>query len=853
MINWLQSGKKFFWVSLLMLAMFAGWSAKSSEISYPSAPDWVREIPWDYASTPAIDQKSSGTRLIVYESQDRPKAAEQFTRVVELMENENGVQDSGSLRLGFDAEFQEMQIHRVVVHRGGQAINRLNTAKVRVIQQENELAGHMLTGHKTAVLFIEDLRVGDILEYAWTVKGANPVLGGHYSTRFFTEGSSPVSREIFRVVWDDKNPLRQRLHGTPAPEVKKTERGEEYNWNFTNVPAVTYEDRQPGEFEPYSFVEVSDFADWAGVVNWALPLYEASPGNEPTELQTLIARWESTAKSDEEKARLALQFVQDDLRYTGIELGPDSYRPANPLETFEKRFGDCKGKVVLLRLLLAKMGIKSYPALVNAYNQAAVAKRLPTPFAFNHVILQMQLGGQILWVDPTLSHQGGTLFDRHIPPYGQALVIAPGNDSLIQVPRDRPQSASNQKVSATFLVKDYSQPATLSIRTEYSGASADRMRDDVASTPAADLAKNYLNFYVRLYSSIAITAPLKFTDNRTANKFIQEEFYVITNLWERQDKERIWTAEFHADNLYNVLTDPQTRLRKTPLALGYPLTRQQHIVVNLPDADWQISEIRTNIEHQAFSYSYHRRLHGKILELDHECHTKLATVPVEMVPGYLAALDQMEALLSDVLHRPDASADGGINWLMVLIALFGFAATLIACIWYWRHSKAALPSLPPVLEEPGLQGLGGWLILVGIGLCLGPLVRVVTLGTSWQSYFGLDVWQSVATPGGESYHALYPPLLMLEMLGNVTLIVVNIFAIVLFFTKRRIFPQVYIVMMMSNAVFLLLDDFGCSLIPSIRNSADSAGHKDAIRAVLSALIWCSYMVKSRRVKATFIR
>jgi hypothetical protein len=83
---------------------------------------------------------------LLYESQARPKKAEEFVRDVELMENNDGVQDSGSLRLSFDPQFQELCLHRVVIHRAGKTINRLNPAQVRMIQPEPELNGDVFTG-----------------------------------------------------------------------------------------------------------------------------------------------------------------------------------------------------------------------------------------------------------------------------------------------------------------------------------------------------------------------------------------------------------------------------------------------------------------------------------------------------------------------------------------------------------------------------------------------------------------------------------------------------------------------------------------------------------------------------------
>src|SRR6185436_3900373 len=99
-----------------------------------------------------------------------------------LMENETGVQDSGSLRFSFDPSFEELLLNRVQIHREGKVLERLDRSKIRIIQPEPDLGGHLLTGEQKAVLFVEDLRVGDALEYAYTTRGANPILNGHFST-----------------------------------------------------------------------------------------------------------------------------------------------------------------------------------------------------------------------------------------------------------------------------------------------------------------------------------------------------------------------------------------------------------------------------------------------------------------------------------------------------------------------------------------------------------------------------------------------------------------------------------------------------------------------------------------------
>ena len=846
---------------LVCLCLARSVSGEGPKILYEPPPGWVRELAWSAPTNWQSTGDSEETRCLLYEEQDRPKTAETFFRIVSRMENESGVQDSGSLSFSFDPAFQELLLHRVVIHRDGKTIDRLDPSKVSLIQPEPDLSGNVMTGVQKAVLFVEDLRVGDVLEYAYTLRGANPILGGHYSTRFIIQSDVAVDNQLFRVVCDDKTPLQLRLYrSTTRPDIRSWNGGIEYDWTYTNLTAIPDEDHQPADYEPYPCVELSDFADWRSVVNWALPLYEGGPTNLPPDLGALVDHWKSSARSDEEKARLALDFVQDDVRYTGVELGPDSYQPTDPVETFRKRFGDCKGKSVLLCLLLRQMQIESYPALVNSSVFGAVENRLPTALAFDHAIVQVKLDGETVWVDPTESHQGGQVWNRYLPAYGKALVIRPGTAALENIPLSWPQNAWQQRATATFIIKDYHRPVDFTVRTEYRGASADGMRDYLSSTAPSDVAKSYLNYYTRLYSGIGESSPLKITDDRPANVLVVKEFYTITNLWKWDGSDKLWKTEFYADNLYRALTDPNTRLRKSPLALDYPLEREQENIVHLPDMGWQIPDLQTNIENDAFSFHYHRQLRGSMATYFYDCRTRAATVPVAQVPLYLAARDRMEDLLEDTLQRSDGTGNDtkptaeGVNWLMVVIAVFGVGVTAALCLWYWRHLQAGTAAAPPVLPDNlRLQGLGGWLILVGIGLCVSPFVRLTTLGQNWEGYFSLQVWQTVAVPGGKSYNPLYGLLLIFEMLGNIVLFGFNLLALFLFFGKRRAFPGVFIMLMLGQAFFPILDDAGVALIPTLKATDAGTDHSEAIRAVLAAIVWCLYTIKSRRVKATFIR
>lgn len=855
--HWLIRLSIWFGVFMQGAFCFAAELPPQLKTSVPPAA-WVREFDWTAPTNEIPDEKSKGSRYLLFERQDNPAEKERFTHVVQLMENATGVQDSGSLNFSFDPSFQELVLHRVEIHRNGKVLNKLNVAKIKVIQPEEGLGSDVFTGEQSVVLFVEDLRVGDVLEYAYTARGANPVLNGHYAAKIMAQSSVPVERQRLRLVWDSQKPVLVRANSIQV-EAKKApwNKGTEYQWDFIGLESIPFEDDVPFEFDPYPSLEFTDFQNWAEVVNWALPLYVVEKTNPPAELEELIAKWRGL-ESDEVRARAALDFVQDELRYTGIELGPDSYRPAHPFETFQLRYGDCKGKASLLCTILREMNIEAYPALVDSAGGMISGGCLPSPFAFNHAIVKIVLDGKTVWVDPTASYQGGLLWNRHVSHFGKALVIRPGVADLESIPYPAPDKPQ-QRVTSTFKLNDYKSPAAVTIKTVFQGKEADDNREYFARNNRQDIQKNYLNFYSRYYDGVTEVAPLTVEDNRQANALVVTEQYRIANLWTTNTAEKQYDTSFYADTLYYKLTVPDVRVRKMPLRISYPMRQEQEVIVQMPDNEWNLPNTNKDIEDEAFTFHYQRTFANATLRFYCLCETKTNQIPAASVSGYLKNRERMSNLLEMALYRSfQPRKVGGLNWLMVVIACLGLAGTVVGGCWFWWFTRprvvaGAESNIPPLLVDAHLQGLGGWLVLVGLGLCLAPIVRIFTIARAWKGFFLMASWQAVAVPSGASYHPLYGPLLIFEVLTNVGLFGINILALALFFSKRKVFPKVYVVFLISNLICVVVDEVVNSGIQSAHAGSSANFSALAYRSVLATMLWWGYMVKSRRVKVTFVR
>jgi hypothetical protein len=279
------------------------------------------------------------------------------------------------------------------------------------------------------------------------------------------------------------------------------------------------------------------------------------------------------------------------------------------------------------------------------------------------------------------------------------------------------------------------------------------------------------------------------------------------------------------------------------------------LVVDLPDNDWTLPALDEEVRHESFQFRYRRVGKGSQVRFSYEIETLAGEVPPAAVASYLARAGEVNDLLGDILYRPDdtlAGKVGQLNWLMVALAGGNGILVLLGAVWFLRATRDSRLSVLPAEANSWPRGLGGWLMLVGFGLCVTPIMLVNGLLVDWEGFFSLHTWQVVAMPQGEQYHPLWGPLLMFAVSANVWILGLNLLALWLFFGKRRYFPLVYIAFIVGNALFLAVDAWGGSYIAAVAAESGEFPWRDPLRAMVFGLLWTAYMLNSKRVKATFI-
>jgi len=155
-------------------------------------------------------------------------------------------------------------------------------------------------------------------------------------------------------------------------------------------------------------------------------------------------------------------------------------------------------------------------------------------------------------------------------------------------------------------------------------------------------------------------------------------------------------------------------------------------------------------------------------------------------------------------------------------------------------------------EDP--QGIGGWLLLPLLGLIISPVrVAFLTYRDIWPVFSEEGFWEYLTTPGSADYHPLWAPVIVFEAVGNVVLVITGLVALWLFLRKSYLAPRWVIAWLALSLVLQVTDFVLLKQIPAVAEEYDPDAIKELARAVVGALIWIPYFLKSKRVKATFVK
>lgn len=148
--------------------------------------------------------------------------------------------------------------------------------------------------------------------------------------------------------------------------------------------------------------------------------------------------------------------------------------------------------------------------------------------------------------------------------------------------------------------------------------------------------------------------------------------------------------------------------------------------------------------------------------------------------------------------------------------------------------------------DESLNGLGGWLILVCMGLVANTILNV------YHFFDGLVTY----TNSNLSDYPWVQNVVLIEVIASVVFASLSAYLLFLFAKKKNLFPKMFVGFLAVAALYSFFDYSLSSTIVTVYPELDAQSTLSDLggsvgRSVVALIVWGLYMWRSRRVRLTF--
>jgi hypothetical protein len=325
-------------------------------------------------------------------------------RIIRVLDD-RGVRSQAVQALSYDPAESIVEVRRARVRRKDGTVEELGEVSVVALAS----AGYrMYYDQRQIRVGFGGLRPGDTLEVAFLRRdvAAKNMFDEYFGDLMPLQGSSPIAKVEYILEAPADKPIYFNRKGVKS---KSTDDGAFtlYRYTADDVDAITPEGGMPGWVEVADFLHASTYETWNDVGDWYWDLVREQLVVDDA-IRAAIA--EALADlpedaSDRQKVDALYTYVVRNTRYVGLEFGIHGYKPYRTTEVFSRRFGDCKDKASLLKVMLEEVGIEANLVLVRTRDQGVMPTEPASLAVFNHAItyvpaFDLFLDGTAEWSGP---------------------------------------------------------------------------------------------------------------------------------------------------------------------------------------------------------------------------------------------------------------------------------------------------------------------------------------------------------------------------------------------------------------------------------------------------------------------
>ena len=581
-------------VAMLLAGAAACPALAGDKIIYEPAPSWV--------DVTLIELRSAQQNelIILLDQQARIESGKLWTYIdtAVALDLPEALTRFGTMTATWLPDKGDLVVHRVELIRSGEVIDLLAAgAAFEVLRRESGLESRLLDGALTATLAAPGAKLGDTLRLAYSTTVSDQAMGENVQWQSgLIAKPFPLQQGRVSISWPESLPVtRLRLGKAELPEPTLQDGYLVWSAKLPVSEADEVPIDAPLRFQLGEILQVTTYSDWAAVSrNHASHYGTAGKIEAGGKLAARVAEIAAASSDPLTRAALALRLVQDDVSYLLNGMNGGNYIPQTPEETWDKRFGDCKAKTLLLLTILRELGIEAEATLVRTQGGDALPQLAPMPGNFDHVIVRAVIDDTDYWLDGTTA---GTRIEtiNGVPRFFYALPLRAEGSDLVRLDV-RKQSTPDQKVRLTLDHRaGLRVPSAYTLEVEFRG-SAGAMWRSVAEQGNEEMQEQAAYAVADKYLGETMIIDHKIRYDAEAGVAIMTARGLRTSPWVRDGRD--YTLDPPAQVARDISFDAdraRAAWRTIPLRLNGPVFFTSESEVLLPD-DLETIELEGSLD-----------------------------------------------------------------------------------------------------------------------------------------------------------------------------------------------------------------------------------------------------------------
>jgi len=324
---------------------------------------------------------------------------------------QKGALDLSTITYGYDPLSAYVEIKKVKIYRKSGEIEELDTETVKDYPAP---ARAIYWGASEKMIEVGRLEPGDAVEVFLFRKGFTyallagdddmyiPPMRGHFYDIIEFWSNDPVLEKVYRTSVPKEKLVQYEVYNGELQTSVWFEDGKMvYTFSKKDIMPLKYEPGMVAFSDVATKLLISSSPDWYAKSLWFYNVNEEFGSFDVTpEVKEQVDKiLKGRAKTEMDSISLLTHWVADEVRYSGISMGPgEGYTLHKGDMTFLDRCGVCKDKAGMLVTMLRAAGFESYPAMTMAGSRIDY---IPAD-QFNHSVTVVKLrNGEYKLLDPT--------------------------------------------------------------------------------------------------------------------------------------------------------------------------------------------------------------------------------------------------------------------------------------------------------------------------------------------------------------------------------------------------------------------------------------------------------------------